>query len=85
MRVGETGGGGGRVGLLASSCSRAADIQHALLLPAFDEQLGLGHRFLRDLLHVGRPTGIDADLLKGFRALLLGVEGCVIRGLVLCY
>ena len=24
-----------------------------------------GHRFLRDLLHVRRPTGIDANLLMG--------------------
>ncbi len=49
---------------LASRRRRAADVQHALLLPAFDKQLGFRHGLLRHFLYMRRPAWIDAHLKR---------------------
>jgi hypothetical protein len=54
--------GNGRT--LTSSRLSSTNIQHTLLLPAFNEQLSFGHCLLWHFLHMRRPPWIDADLIN---------------------
>ena len=47
-----------------SSCLSATKVQHTLLLPAFNKQLGFCHRLLRNFLHMRRPARVDAHLMR---------------------